>query len=205
MKSPSIFALLAALGCGCGTRASAPDDPAPGFGRVQAMIDARDLNDPIPRLHLATHGPTREDKLILSDAAWKRRLPPARYAILRGGGTEKPKSSPLAEERGQGVFRCAACGNPLFGAGDKYESGSGWPSFFRPAKADAVWYRLDRTDGLHQVELLCARCDSHLGHVFDDAPRKLGGLRYCVDGAALTFAPAPKGETIPPRTVLKRL
>ena len=185
-----LAAVALVVGFGCSDGPDDAGDPAPGFARVQAEIDARDRDDPIPRLDLAVRGPARRDKVTLSQAEWKRRLTPARYAILRDGGTETPGGSPLLKEGRAGVFRCAACDDPLFPSDAKYDSGTGWPSFVRPVAAGTLWYRLDRAGGLRRVEILCARCDGHLGHVFDDGPTGRGGLRYCMNGDALTFRPA---------------
>ena len=122
-----------------------------------------------------------------SDAEWKRDLKPEQYRVLRGHGTERPGASPLNAEKRSGQFLCAACEASLFDSSTKYESGSGWPSFFAP-REDAVATTEDRTLGMHRVEVHCARCGGHLGHVFPDGPRPTG-LRYCMNGAALTFKP----------------
>lgn len=123
----------------------------------------------------------------LSDARWKERLTPAQYAVLRQEGTERPYSSPLNAEKRKGVFACAGCGQPLFASATKFESGTGWPSFYAPLKG-AVATRTDRTLMMTRTEVLCARCGGHLGHVFDDGPRPTG-KRYCMNGVAMTFNP----------------
>lgn len=126
--------------------------------------------------------------LRLSDAQWRRRLSPAAFDVLRRGGTERPRSSPLVDEHRAGTFACAGCALPLFAARTKFESGTGWPSFWEHLPA-AVAERRDTSLGMVRTEVRCARCDGHLGHVFDDGPRPTG-LRYCMNGVALAFAPA---------------
>ncbi|HEU4651796.1 MAG TPA: peptide-methionine (R)-S-oxide reductase MsrB [Croceibacterium sp.] len=123
-----------------------------------------------------------------TEAEWRRLLGPRRYRILREAGTERPFSSPLDKERRRGRYRCAGCSSPLFDSAAKFDSGTGWPSFFRPLPR-AVVTRADRSLLMARTEVLCARCGGHLGHVFDDGPRPTG-LRYCMNGLALRFQPA---------------
>ncbi len=126
--------------------------------------------------------------LRLSDAAWRARLSPESYAVLRQAATERPFSSALLDEHRPGTFDCAGCALPLFASSSKYDSGTGWPSF-RSHYRRAVIERPDRSGGMDRTEVRCARCDGHLGHVFDDGPPP-AGLRYCMNGAALRFRPA---------------
>jgi peptide-methionine (R)-S-oxide reductase len=127
--------------------------------------------------------------LRLSDAQWRRRLSPAAYAVLRRAGTERPGSSPLAAEKRRGSYACAGCGSHLFQSDAKFESETGWPSFYR-AGAGAVRTRVDRSlPSMSRTEVVCARCGEHLGHLFDDGPKPTG-LRYCMNGVALSFRPA---------------
>jgi peptide-methionine (R)-S-oxide reductase len=123
-----------------------------------------------------------------SDAEWRARLTPQQYEILRNQGTERPWSSALLKEHRKGVFACAGCDLPLFSSETKFESGTGWPSFYRPLE-NAVGTTEDRSDGMLRTEVHCRRCGGHLGHVFDDGPKPTG-LRYCMDGLALVFHPA---------------
>ncbi|WP_340267575.1 peptide-methionine (R)-S-oxide reductase MsrB [Sphingobium mellinum] len=123
----------------------------------------------------------------LSDQEWRRRLSPLAYRILRHAATEQPFTSPLNTEHRKGVFSCAGCGQPLFGSATKFDSGTGWPSFWKPL-ARAVGTSRDFTLGYPRTEVHCARCGGHLGHVFDDGPPPTG-KRYCMNGAALSFAP----------------
>jgi peptide-methionine (R)-S-oxide reductase len=123
-----------------------------------------------------------------SDAEWRRILGPDRYTILRQNGTEPAFSSPLLKEHRAGVYRCAGCNLALFSSKTKFESGDGWPSFYRPLP-DVLRTRADYDIGVQRTEVHCRQCGSHLGHVFDDGPPPTG-LRYCIDGLALQFVPA---------------
>ena len=122
-----------------------------------------------------------------SDAEWRQRLTPEQYRVLRGHGTERPGTSPLNMEKRSGMFACAGCGQPLFKSETKYESGTGWPSFYAPIEG-AVGTTKDNSLFMTRTEVHCARCGGHLGHVFDDGPKPTG-LRYCMNGVALTFTP----------------
>jgi peptide-methionine (R)-S-oxide reductase len=122
-----------------------------------------------------------------TDAEWRAQLTPQQYEILRKEGTERPYTSPLLKEHRKGTFACAGCDLPLFSSETKYESGTGWPSFYQPLD-NAVSKREDRTLGMLRSEIHCRRCGGHLGHVFDDGPKPTG-LRYCMDGFALQFRP----------------
>ena len=124
----------------------------------------------------------------LTPAEWRRKLGPERYAVLREAATEAPFSSPLLKEHRKGTFVCAGCALPLYSSATKFESGTGWPSFWKPLP-NAVVTRADRSLMMERTEVLCARCGGHLGHVFDDGPKPTG-LRYCMNGLALSFRPA---------------
>jgi len=120
-----------------------------------------------------------------SDAEWRAQLTPQQYDILRKQGTERPGSSPLLNEHRKGIFACAGCDLPLFSSETKFESGTGWPSFWAPIR-DAVATNVDRSYGITRVEVHCAKCGGHLGHVFPDGPQPTGE-RYCMNGVALQF------------------
>ena len=123
-----------------------------------------------------------------TDNEWAAELSPEQYRVLRQHGTERPGASPLNDEKRDGTFACAACGQPLFEATTKYESCSGWPSFFAPLDG-AVGITEDRSHGMARTEVHCSRCGGHLGHVFPDGPKPTG-LRFCMNGVALQFKPS---------------
>ena len=134
----------------------------------------------------ATRG--KRFEIMRSDAEWRERLSPSQYAVLRRDGTERPYSSPLNSEHRKGAFACAGCALPVFSSTTKFESGTGWPSFWAPLHT-AVGEDTDSTLGMVRTEVHCRRCGGHLGHVFDDGPKPTG-LRYCMNGVAMIFAPA---------------
>ncbi|MCM5556557.1 peptide-methionine (R)-S-oxide reductase MsrB [Pleomorphomonas sp. JP5] len=123
-----------------------------------------------------------------TDEEWQRLLTPEQYRVMRGHGTEAPGSCALLHEKRRGVFHCAGCDTPLFASNDKFESGTGWPSFNEP-EPGSVETSVDRSHFMVRTEVHCAHCGSHLGHVFDDGPPP-SGLRYCINGVALVFHPS---------------
>jgi peptide-methionine (R)-S-oxide reductase len=135
--------------------------------------------------------PAGKFEIEKSDDEWRRLLTPAQYDVLRKHGTERAGTSPLNREKRKGTFACAGCDLPLFSSDTKYESGTGWPSFWQPLP-DAVATSTDRSFFMTRTEVHCRRCGGHLGHVFDDGPKPTG-LRYCMNGVALKFTPAVAG------------
>jgi peptide-methionine (R)-S-oxide reductase len=127
-------------------------------------------------------------KISKSSAEWKAQLSPEAYRVAREHGTERAGTSPLNGEKRKGMFTCVCCGKPLFSSDAKFESGTGWPSFYRPADEAAVGTQSDRSFFMKRTEVHCADCEAHLGHVFPDGPRPTG-LRYCINGVALDFKP----------------
>jgi peptide-methionine (R)-S-oxide reductase len=123
----------------------------------------------------------------ISDDEWKKKLTPEQYHVLREKGTEPPFTGKLVENHDNGDYKCAACGNVVFKSGTKFESGSGWPSFYDPANTEAVRLVPDNMHGMNRTEVVCGNCGSHLGHVFDDAPQTPTGQRFCINSAALDF------------------
>jgi peptide-methionine (R)-S-oxide reductase len=142
------------------------------FGRAQTMTTTEQV-----------------DYRKLSDMDWRQRLTANQYMILRQHGTERPGSSPLNKEKRKGTFTCAGCDLPLFSSDTKFESGTGWPSFYQPLP-NAIETKTDRSLFMTRTEVHCSRCIGHLGHVFDDGPPPTG-LRYCMNGEALKFVPQP--------------
>lgn len=123
-----------------------------------------------------------------NDDQWREKLTPEQYAVTREAGTERAFTGPWLDEHRAGTFKCVCCGEPLFRSETKYESGSGWPSFYAPIDKDAVGEHTDESHNMRRTEVVCAKCDAHLGHVFPDGPRPTG-LRYCMNGTALDFDP----------------
>jgi len=131
-------------------------------------------------------GPIELPRVEKTDAEWRAQLTPEQYLIARGKSTERPFCGTLLDNKKQGVYTCICCQLPLFTSDAKFNSGTGWPSFFQPIAEENVVNEEDRSYGMRRVEILCARCDGHLGHVFEDGPRPTG-LRYCVNSESLAF------------------
>jgi len=174
--SPKHFIPLALLGViGC----VAAVHPVPNAAEDQLQLPKSLAN--IPKA-----SPKRPDKVVLTDAEWKKKLSHDAFDILRRDGTEEAFTGKYAESHDKGTYYCAGCGLPLFKSDTKFDSGTGWPSFYEPIEKN-VWLKYDASLGMERVEVRCSRCDGHLGHVFDDAPKEPTGLRYCMNSAALSF------------------
>jgi methionine-R-sulfoxide reductase len=140
-------------------------------------------------------GPVSSLRVLKTDAEWKKLLTPQQFKIARGKGTEAPFCGTLLDNHLDGVYTCVCCGLPLFSSSSKFHSGTGWPSFFQPVAQENVIEHADNSYGMLRTEILCARCDCHLGHVFDDGPRPTG-LRFCVNSESLRFTEAAKLATL---------
>jgi len=180
MRTVVAAALLAVAQAGC-TRGEAAGDPATSTPRQPAMIPVRFLDEK------GLPGPlTSTPKVVKTDAEWRKQLTTNEYAIARGKGTEPAFCGAFFDQHKPGVYECVCCGLPLLTSEAKFDSGTGWPSFFQPVARENVVTRPDNSYGMQRTEILCARCDAHLGHVFEDGPRPTG-LRFCLNSASLVF------------------
>ncbi len=171
------LAILAAAAVSCAPKAD-PPKPEP----VKPIAPAPEA--PKPEAPKAEEGKGVKNPLGLSDEEWKKKLTPEEYKVCRQQGTERPGTGKLLNYKGTGTFVCVACDNPLFDAATKFESGTGWPSFYQTLGKQAVAERGDFSHGMSRIEVCCSKCGSHLGHVFEDGPQPTG-LRYCMNSVSL--------------------
>jgi peptide-methionine (R)-S-oxide reductase len=184
---PLAIVMLLTVGCGDDAPPKASAEPAKASETAKPTAIPQEI-------------PPVGDKLILSDADWQKRLSAEQYTVLRRKGTEPAFCGGYTaiKHNGPGTYSCAGCGVPLFTHDTKFESGTGWPSFFQPI-AGRVDSEIDNAHGMIRTEVHCARCGGHLGHLFDDGPKPTG-MRYCINAVSLSFTPAVAHKTAPPAT-----
>lgn len=174
IRAIAAVALVAAASFGCGRSAEGGTGRPPAASNIQPSKGSGNVAAKVTR----------------SEREWRALLTPEQYRVMRECGTEPPFTGKYYHFKGNGMYLCAACGAELFDSGTKYDSGSGWPSFYQPVSEEKIEERADRSLGMVRVEVRCSRCGAHLGHVFDDGPAP-SGLRYCINSTALNFVEQP--------------
>lgn len=185
MKAIAILAILTGAGLLVGNTMHIPATDSPANSNPTVKEDKTKMLT-WDTLKPEEKSPKRDDKVVLTDEEWKKKLTPEQYNILRSHGTDPRFCGILENTKDKGIYHCAGCDLKLFQSADKFDSGTGWPSFILPVDRKNVWFRTDKSYNMVRVEVLCARCDGHLGHVFPDGPQP-SGLRFCINGNAMKF------------------
>jgi len=173
----------------CGVITACDSGPAPSSGMAVTQAPMR-KSEPIRLYSVARKGYIMSEKIIKSDAEWRKLLTPEQFHVTREKGTERAYTGATWNNHEKGIYQCVCCGNDLYSSETKYESGTGWPSFWKPIASENIATRPDNSLFTKRTEVLCSRCDAHLGHVFEDGPKPTG-LRYCMNSAAMRFVKTP--------------
>jgi peptide-methionine (R)-S-oxide reductase len=202
IRIPAILILVVVAGCRPPVGSGPPYPVRPvGDSGITGVEAAEDIGTDVAAVGgeetvasqaSSNEAKTMTDKIVRTEEEWKKLLTPEQYYVLRQKGTERPYTNEYDHHFEPGVYSCAACGQELFSSDTKFNSGCGWPAFYAAKAGDRVKLTEDRSLGMVRTEVTCARCDSHLGHIFDDAPQTPTGQRYCINSVSLTFTPGPK-------------